>query len=161
MFCCTTCIIAFVFLVANFYTILSCSNTNKEDFYNVLTNNQKETYNRIIDERKYIYYMGYGLGLILSLLIIFINKKMFQSKLNNVSLVCLVGATTFITNYLFYILYPKSDYMLLHLNDKKQIEEWLKIYRKMQFKYHIGFVFGIIAVMILGYSFRKQNVNKN
>ena len=161
MFCCTTCIIAFVFLVANFYTIFSCSNTNKEDFYNVLTNNQKETYNRIIDERKYIYYMGYGLGLILSLLIIFINKKIFKSRLNNISLVCLIGATTFITNYLFYILYPKSDYMLLHLNDKKQIEEWLKIYRKMQFKYHIGFVFGIIAVMILGYSFRKQNVNKN
>ena len=52
MFCCTTCIIAFVFLVANFYTILSCSNTNKEEFYNVLTNNQKETYNRIIDEIK-------------------------------------------------------------------------------------------------------------
>ena len=161
MICGGTCIIAIIFLIANIYTILSCSNTKKDDFYNVLSDSQKETYQKIIDERKYIYYKGYVLGIILSIITIFINKKILKLKLNNISLVCLVGTITFVTNYLFYILYPKSDYMLLHLNDKKQIEEWLKIYRKMQFKYHIGFVFGIIAVMILGYSFRKQNVNKN
>ena len=155
MFCCTTCIIAFVFLVANIYSVLSCSNVNKDNFYNVLTNVQKDKYNKIIDERKNIYYMGYGLGLLLSLIGILISKKILKLKLNNISLVCLVGTITFVTNYLFYILYPKSDYMLLHLNDKKQIEEWLKIYRKMQFKYHIGFVFGIIAVMIFCYSFRS------
>ena len=155
MFCGTTCIIAFVFLIANIYTILSCSNVNKDDFYNVLTATQKDKYSKIVEERKNIYYMGFGVGLILSLLAIFINKKVFKSRLSNMSMICLVGSITFITNYLFYILYPKSDYMLLHLNDKKQIEEWLKIYKKMQYKFHLGFVFGIIAVMILCYSFRK------
>jgi len=69
-------------------------------------------------------------------------------RFNKMSLICFVGAITFVTNYLFYILYPKSDYMLLHLNDKKQIQEWLNIYRTMQFKFHIGFVVGILAVMI-------------
>lgn len=155
MFCGTTCIIAFVFLVANIYSILSCSNVNKEDFYNVLTNIQKDKYTKIIEERRNIYYMGYGLGLILSLIVILINKKVFKSKLSNISIICIVGAVTFITNYLFYILCPKTDYMLMHLNDKKQIEEWLKIYKKMQFNFHIGFVFGIIAIMIFCYSFRK------
>ena len=41
-------------------------------------------------------------------------------KFNKISLICFVGAITFVTNYLFYILFPKSDYMLLHLNDKNK-----------------------------------------
>ena len=155
MFCGNTCIIAFIFLIANIYSILSCSNVNKDNFYNVLTNIQKDKYNKIIDERRNIYYMGYGLGLLLSIIGLFISKKILKLKLSNISMVCFVGTITFITNYLFYILYPKSDYMLLHLNDKKQIEEWLKIYKKMQFNFHIGFVFGIIAIMIFCYSFRN------
>jgi hypothetical protein len=154
--CTITCVIALVFLIANIYTILSSSRdkSDKQDFLNVLNDKQKFTYENIIKERKNIYYMGYILGLLLSLLIIFVIKKINKNKLNNISLICLVGSITFITNYLFYILYPKTDYMLLHLNDKKQIEEWLKIYKKMQFKFHMGFVLGIIAVMIFCYGLR-------
>ncbi len=44
--------------------------------------------------------------------------------------------------------------MLLHLSDKRQITEWLKIYRKMQYKFHLGFVFGIIAVIVFCISLR-------
>ena len=157
MFCGCTCIIALIFLIANIYTILSCTNDNyKQEFKNTLSNDQKVTYEKIINERKNIYYGGYVFGLILSLIVILILKKFFKSKLNNLSLICLVGTITFVSNYLFYILYPKSDYMLLHLNDKTQIEGWLKIYKKMQFKFHLGFVFGIIAVIIFCYSFRNN-----
>tara|TARA_B100000989_G_scaffold257251_1_gene206721 strand:+ start:675 stop:1148 length:474 start_codon:yes stop_codon:yes gene_type:complete len=156
MVCGTTCIIAIVFLIANIYVILSCSNNkkDKQNFMNVLNIKQRELYENIIKERKNIYYMGYCLGIILSVLGYFISKKIFKIRFNNVSLICFVGAITFVTNYLFYILYPKSDYMLLHLTDKKQIEEWLSIYKKMQYKFHMGFVIGIIAVMIFCYSFR-------
>ena len=156
MVCGTTCIIAIVFLIANIYVILSCSNNkkDKQNFMNVLNIKQRELYENIIKERKNIYYMGYCLGIILSVLGYFISKKIFKIRFNNVPLICFVGAITFVTNYLFYILYPKSDYMLLHLTDKKQIEEWLSIYKKMQYKFHMGFVIGIIAVMIFCYSFR-------
>ena len=75
-------------------------------------------------------------------------------RFNDIALICFVGAVTFVTNYLFYILYPKAHYMLLHHNDKKQIEVWLKIYKIMQFKFHFGFILGIIAVMIFCYSLR-------
>ena len=157
MTCSGTCFIAFVFLIANIYTILSCTSNSKlkQDFIDVLNEDQKIIYKNIIIERRNIYYFGYILGLIISLIVVILNKKLFKIRLNNISLVCLVGSITFITNYLFYILYPKSDYMLLHLNDKKQIGEWLNIYKKMQFKFHLGFIFGIIAVMIFCYSFRK------
>ena len=156
MICNTTCFIALIFLVANVYTIFSCSNDNyKQEFKNTLTNEQKITYEKIIDERKRIYYYGFILGIFLAILFIFVNNKIFKKKFNNISSVCLVGTITFITNYLFYILYPKTDYMLLHLNDKTQIQGWLNIYKKMQFKFHLGFVLGIIAVMILSYGVCK------
>jgi hypothetical protein len=156
MLCGTTCIIALVFLIANIYTILSCANDKKDktNFLNVLTSKQKEIYEEIINERKTIYYMGYGLGILLAIFTIFIMKKVLKIRFNNMSLVCLVGSIVFVTNYLFYILYPKSDYMLLHLSDKRQITEWLKIYRKMQYKFHLGFVFGIIAVIVFCISLR-------
>jgi hypothetical protein len=156
MLCGTTCIIALVFLIANIYTILSCANDKKDktNFLNVLTSKQKEIYEEIINERKTIYYMGYGLGILLAIFTIFILKKILKIRFNNMSLVCLVGSIVFVTNYLFYILYPKSDYMLLHLSDKRQITEWLKIYRKMQYKFHLGFVFGIIAVIVFCISLR-------
>jgi len=156
MICGTTCIIALIFLIANIYTILSCANDKKDktDFLNVLTSKQKDTYEKIINERKTIYYMGYVIGILLAIFAIFIMKKVFKIHFNNISLVCLVGSIVFVTNYLFYILYPKSDYMLLHLSDKRQITEWLKIYRKMQYKFHLGFVFGIIAVIVFCISLR-------
>lgn len=156
MLCGTTCIIALVFLIANIYTILSCANDKKDktNFLNVLTSKQKDTYEKIINERKIIYYMGYVLGILLAIFTIYIMKKVLKIRFNNMSLVCLVGSIVFVTNYLFYILYPKSDYMLLHLSDKRQITEWLNIYRKMQYKFHLGFVFGIIAVIVFCISLR-------
>jgi len=156
MICGITCIIALIFLIANIYTILSCANDKKDktNFLNVLTSKQKDTYKKIINERKTIYYMGYVLGILLAIFTIYIMKKVLKIRFNNMSLVCLVGSIVFVTNYLFYILYPKSDYMLLHLSDKRQITEWLNIYRKMQYKFHLGFVFGIIAVIVFCISLR-------
>jgi|TARA_Y100000816_G_scaffold288378_1_gene272850 uncharacterized membrane protein YkgB len=155
MVCGVTCIIALVFLIANIYVIFSCSNNKeiKQNFLNVLNEEQKNTYENLINERKNIYYIGYALGIILSLIGYLVINKFTKMRFNKLSLVCFVGAITFVTNYLFYILYPKSDYMLLHLNDKKQITEWLNIYRTMQIKFHVGFVLGIIAVMIFCTSF--------
>ena len=157
MFNCNLCIIAVVFLIANIFTIISCNSDNyKQNFKNLLTKQQNLIYEKIITERTIIYYSGYALGIILSILTIFIMTKIMKIKLATTSLVCIIGAITFITNYLYYILYPKSDYMLLHLNDKKQIEGWLDIYKTMQFKFHLGFVFGIIAVIIFSASFNLK-----
>jgi fructose-specific phosphotransferase system IIC component len=157
MICGATCFIAIIFLIANIYTILSTSRIDKEKFFNVLDNNQKKIYENIIIERRNIYYIGFILGIILSILFIFINKKIKLIKLTKPIMLCLVITITFITNYLFYILYPKSTYMLLHLHDKKQINEWLNIYKKMQYRYHFGFVLGIIAVFIFCLSIKSTN----
>lgn len=162
MGCCgLTCFIAILFLVANIYTMLSvdCKDTKKK-LYSLLNNNQKRIHQKIVEERKSIYFKGYGVGLILSSILIFIYKymvlpnKKYKELLSTSTIVCMVGAITFTTNYLYYILSPKTTYMVQHLHNKQQIDEWLKIYRTMQIKYHIGLVLGIVAIMIFAYANR-------
>ena len=159
MVCYGSCMFASVFLIANIYTMFSCSNdNNKQEFKNTLTQEQQVLYEQIIQERKKIYYGGFLLGIVLSFIAVYFGKKfLFSSNPKSSALpkICMVASITFVTNYLFYILYPKTDYMLLHLNDKTQIQGWLNIYKKMQFKFHLGFVLGIVAVIIYSYGFCK------
>ena len=157
--CYGSCMFASVFLIANVYTMFSCSNdNNKQQFKNTLTQEQQILYEKIIAERKKIYYGGFLLGIVLSFIALYFgNKFLFSSNSKSASMpkICMIASITFVTNYLFYILYPKTDYMLLHLNDKTQIQGWLAIYKKMQFKFHLGFILGIIAVTIYAYGFCK------
>ena len=52
------------------------------------------------------------------------------------------------------MLSPKTDWILSHMNNEKEIKSWLLMYREMQFNYHMGLVLGIIAVGILAFAFR-------
>ena len=97
---------------------------------------------------------GYILGFIISLFIIFYNLRIKKNKMSTFPLVCTVVATCFLTNYFYYMLHPKSDWMLNHTNSQDQVKAWLQMYREMQYNYHMGLVLGIIAVGILAFAFR-------
>ena len=114
----------------------------------------QKRYETISNERMHISYQGYALGFVLSLLVIFYNYKIKGFKMGNTSLVCTVIAVSFITNYFYYMLSPKSDWMLNHMNSQDQVKGWLLMYREMQFNYHAGLALGIIAVGIMAFAFR-------
>jgi uncharacterized protein YacL len=114
----------------------------------------QKRYEKISKERMKISYQGYILGFIFSLFIIFYNIKLKNMKLNNISLVCTVMATSFLTNYFYYILSPKSDWMLNHTNNQEEVKAWLLMYREMSYNYHFGLALGIIAVGIFAFAFR-------
>jgi uncharacterized membrane protein YkgB len=155
MVCSTTCIIAFIFIIGKIYFYNATTNDKVVKHYREkLPTNLKNLYDKLTKERLHISLYGYGLGLIISLLIIYYNLKVKREKLNNLSLVCTVITVCFITNYFYYILSPKSDWMLNHINNQEQSKAWLQIYRTMQVNYHLGFVLGIIAVGILAFAFR-------
>jgi ABC-type multidrug transport system fused ATPase/permease subunit len=65
-----------------------------------------------------------------------------------------ISLNAFLTNYFHYILSPKSDWMLNHMNNQEEVKSWLLMYREMQYNYHMGLVLGIIAVGILAFAFR-------
>ena len=155
MACTLSCSISAVFIIGMiyFYNVTGKSEIVKH-YKATLSSDLQKRYDKISQGRLMIGYQGYALGVILSLGIIFYNLKFKNAKMSNTALVCTVIATTFVTNYFYYMLHPKSDWMLNHLQNKEEIRAWLQMYREMQYNYHMGLVLGIIAVGILAFAFR-------
>lgn len=153
--CKVSCMISAIFIIGMiyFYNITGKSEIVKK-YKETLSPELNKFYDKISKERLIISYQGYALGLLLSLVIIFYNLNIKMKKLNTVSLVCIVISVMFIINYLYYILHPKSDWMLNHIDNKDQNKAWLKMYRNMQYNYHLGLTLGIIGVGIFAFAFR-------
>lgn len=155
MVCSISCIISTIFIVSMIY-FYNMTNKSKivKHYKEKLPRDLQNLYDKLSRERMVISYQGYILGFIISLFIIFYNYFYKIRKLNTLSIVCIVLATSFLTNYFYYILHPKSDWMLNHVNNSEQIKVWLMMYREMQYNYHMGLVIGIIGVGILAFAFR-------
>ena len=155
MACVISCMISAIFIIGMiyFYNLTDKSKIVKH-YKSSLPSDLQKRYDKITKERANISYQGYALGVIFSLGIIFYNLKIRGTKMNNISLVCIVVATAFITNYFYYMLYPKSDWMLNHMNNQDEVKAWLLMYKEMQYNYHMGLVLGIIAVGIFAFAFR-------
>ena len=161
MVCGITCTIAIVFLIANLYVTFTIDKTRMKDkFYKTLSKEDIARYENIIKERRDIYLQGYGLGLVFSVIYLLLNNyfmkgmniNMTMKSLYNTGVICIVGGITVLTNYFYYILAPKSDSMIIHLNKEEQRVEWMKINKKMTVKYHVGLLLGIVAAMIFARS---------
>jgi len=154
MVCTTSCIVAGAFVISSIFVSLRVDkSTLKDPLFQLLSNENKQRYVNIANERKNIYLKGFGLGFIISIFALFVlnNNKMF--KVNKLVNICFVLATSFSVNYFFYILHPKSDYMVLHLKDDEEKQAWLDIYKTMQFNYHLGFALGLVGMIFVGNSF--------
>ena len=156
MVCSISCSIALVFVIGKIYFYNATKNSKTvEDYRDKLPTKLKQLYDKISNERLRISIYGYVLGFFLSLCIIFYNLKLKREKLTNTSLVCIVIATCFLTNYFYYMLTPKSEWMLNHINSPEQTKLWLQMYRTMSVYYHSGLVLGIIAVGFVALAFRR------
>ena len=109
----------------------------------------------ITNERKMLSYQGYALGMALSICLIIYNTYFKAEKMGTSAMVCLVISTAFLTNYFYYILSPKSDWMLNHIDDQEQAKNWLKMYREMSFNYHAGLLLGIVGVGVFAFAFKE------
>jgi len=155
MACVFSCIISAVFVIGMIYFYNKTTNNKVILFYKEqLPSDLRKRYEKISNERMKISIFGYLLGLILSLFILFYNIKLAKKKMNTFAIVCTVMSTCFLTNYFYYILTPKSDWLLNHINSPEQVKAWLQMYREMQYNYHMGIVLGITAVGILAFAFR-------
>ena len=153
MACHISCVISMIFIIEMIYFYsMTYNNAIVKKYKGSLSSDLQSKYEAISRERMMISYQGYILGLCLSLVIIFYNLQIKGVK--NFPLVCTVMATCFLTNYFYYILSPKSDWMLNHMGNQKETSAWLEMYREMSFNYHAGLAFGIVAVGILAFAFR-------
>ena len=153
MVCSITCTISAIFIIGMIYFYNASYRSKAGDIYkNQLTQQQQQAYDRIIKERLGISIKGYMLGFVLSLFVILLNYK--KKSMKPSATVCLVLAISFITNYFYYILSPKSDWMLNHVESKEQTQAWLTMYRSCSYNYHAGLLLGIVGMGVFAYAFR-------
>ena len=155
MVCFISCAITIIFLIGMVYmNSLVYSKGIITKYYKNLSNDAKQAYENIINERMKIYNQGYILGFFISLLFLYYNKNVKQEKLTVYQTICIILAVMFTVNYFYYILSPKSDWMLNHVNSKSDVRNWLKLYKYMQRYYYSGLLLGVIAVIGLNIAFK-------
>ena len=153
-----SCALATIFLIGSiFMTNATQRNKTIQHYQSQLPSNLQNLYAKITAERQRIYYYGYALGLIISIIVIYYNNNLRPRnnlKMTSTTMVCVVITISFITNYFYYMLSPKSTYMLEHINSPEQTKAWLIMYKTMQYYWHAGLVLGIVAVAFLALAFR-------
>ena len=150
--CSMSLLLSIVFLVSMVYMLQSTAIT--KEYEAQLPKELQQTYTKIVNERKGIYYMGYGLGFLLAIAIILYNIYVSKRKLSTLSLVSIIVSVSFITNYFYYMLSPKTSWMLDSIKDPEQTKAWLKMYRGMQTYYHGGLALGVVAMGLFAFAFR-------
>jgi len=155
MACRISCAISIVFIIGMIYMTNAMSNNDTMKKYKKqLPDELQAIYKEIVDERTRIYYTGYGLGFLIAVLFILYNTLIMNKTFSTMSMVCISTTSAFITNYFYYVLTPKKTYMLEHIDTPEQTKAWMKMYRNMQYHYHMGLFIGLIAVGIFAYAFR-------
>jgi hypothetical protein len=156
--CYISCTLATIFVIASIFTTnMTQKNKTIQQYQSQLPSHLQNIYAKITKERQSIYYYGYALGLVLSVIIIAYNNNISNRhhlSMTTATMVCTVITVSFITNYFYYMLSPKKTYMLEHINSPEQTKAWLVMYKKMQYYWHAGLVLGIIAIMFLALAFR-------
>jgi uncharacterized membrane protein YkgB len=150
--CTATCFIALIIVVAMIIMSLMVSNDSFiKSYRNSLPDNIKKEYDRIVSERQQIYFTGYLIGVVASIIVIIFILKM---RMSLSAMVCLTVVTSTVVNYFYYILSPKSNYMIDLLKTDQQRQDWSKVYKSMQYYYHSSYVLGAVAVGVFAYAFR-------
>ena len=165
--CATSCGIAATLIAGMAYCTYMGNRTQLiQDYMRTLTPDQQQTYAKIVEERRGIYLRGFGWGLLLSALMLGIHHQYLP--MSRAVLLCNVAAITLATNYFYYVLSPKSDWMVLHFKNKSDsannnnnnhsdAANWLRVYRGMQVTYHVGLVLGIAGTVLLSNAFYSKN----
>ena len=153
--CTVTCFIAFVIVVAMvIMNVMVMNDPFIQSYKNQLPEDIKKQYDNIVAERSSIFFTGYLIGFVLSVFVIIFNINVLKQKMPVAAMVCLAVVVSTVVNYFYYILSPKSNYMVDLLKTEKQRQDWLQIYKSMQYYYHGSFVLGAVAVGVFAYAFR-------
>lgn len=143
MVCYTTCAFAVALIVASFYIMFTKNDIQKSQV--ILRTELGDIYDKIANERLKIYIIASIVGAILGIIYLIWMKK----KVSTLPLICTAILIFFLTQFIIYLLYPKSDYILNHITDGEEAKAWLDMYRKMMSKFWIGFIVGLIGYAVL------------
>jgi hypothetical protein len=142
------CLLAFIFIGASLYTMFTCETCQPFTSYkHSLKPKQLELYQMVARQRLNLAIGGLVLGAALALLYLYL----FHNTLNPFVHGCAFAGITLLVQYLYYVLSPKMS-MLPHLDDQRQVDNWYKVYKFMQYRYHAGMALGAVGYFLLAYA---------
>ncbi len=141
------CLVAAILLAIYFSSIFVLEKKQIfNDFRNSLDSKQKELYLKIVRERSNIFILSLNVSMTLSIIII---ALLFRGKkIDPVNTTCFFVASMLSLTTLCYLIYPKSDYMIKHLNNPQQRFYWLRISNSFKKAKNYALVFSILGYLI-------------
>ena len=154
MVCGTTCLLGAAFVGSMVFCMISTKDAKVfKLFESLLQPEQLLAYKNVANERLNIYLQGFFIGLVLAVLALNFVRQLKKVALANK--ICLFIVIALGLNYLYYILSPKSQYMLESLNSPEQVKAWLEIYKHMQTRVYSGVVLGLLGYLVFAYGMCK------
>ena len=135
------CLIGFVLL---FSSIIMHFFVKKNTLMDTLSPELQKKYKSIVMERLKIYTMGMTLGIILGLIYLY----SYSGGINNVCIFIVIVMSIKLT---FYYFYPKSDYMLYHLQKKEQVKAWTDVYKNYKNAWKYSLIVSFISYILISY----------
>jgi fructose-specific phosphotransferase system IIC component len=149
MNCFTSALVGIALLGGSLAT-LTITKSEHEKLQKVLTPELANRYVDIVKERRNQYIQGIILGMIIGTIVLYV----YQWKVTqNFHKVVLFSAITLFIAMIYYLLMPKSDYMLKHLQNEQQNRAWLDIYKSFQSRYIVGMILGAVAAVPIANSY--------
>lgn len=105
---------------------------------------------KIYSEIKYERLKIYIIGLILGVLCAYLFLKYYSGSESNSMKICTFVLIAGVIQIVFYEIMPKSKWMLDYLQTPGQNKQWLRVYKSMKNRWHLGFFIGIIGFIFLG-----------
>lgn len=129
------CAVSFALLGSSITTMVLMNRIYMKKFEESLDTSQTEIYQEIKEERIFIYIVATVVGTIVGLII---------STKN----VCMGVAIALTLQTMIYLIWPKTKYMLEHVNKPEQSKLWIKKYKHMSLLGYIGIVLGLLVYLI-------------
>lgn len=120
-----------------------------KDFIKTLNKEQKTILNSIFRERIWITIFGVIIAVLVTFgLTYVISEKSWINK------ICLMTISIVFFTSIVYLLFPKSDHLILHLNSS-QMRDWIHIQDYIKFIAVLGFIIGIMFYFLFSKLFKK------
>lgn len=104
----------------------------------------QKKYKSIVYERLKIYTMGMVLGVGLGLVYLY----SYSGGIKNICIFIVIVMSVKLT---FYYFYPKSDYMLYHLQTKEQVKAWTDVYKSYKNAWKYSLIVSFISYILISY----------
>jgi hypothetical protein len=150
MVCSTSCLVAVVFALSTVLFPLLLDKAFVKGYKNELPVAAQKALKVATAERSVLAFQGLVLGLIFGAILVLLSGKMAR-----MASVCVLAASAFVIQFLYYMLSPKSTWVVKHLHTPEEREGWVRMYRHYQKAYYGSLALGVAAAGLLGYGICK------